>query len=339
MTFINRLNMRDDIKVPKPSFLITIDTEGDNIWAYPRSITTRNARFLPRFQELCERFGFKATYLTNYEMAIDPFFIEFGSDVIERGTGEIGMHLHAWNSPPMVPLTTDDFGVAPYLIEYPDAIMEEKIAFMTGLLQDNFGVKMISHRAGRWAFDERYARMLVKYGYTVDCSVTPGVTWRHQLGSAGGAGGTDFSHFPAGEYFVDLDDISRAGGSSLLELPMSIAFNFPLLRFLPITNRKGIAGRLAQKVNPPRWLRPNGANRLALLKVVGMAAQRKLPYIEFILHSSEFMPGGSPVFPDDRSIEILFDDIECLFEDVARTFDGATLGQYRTRAEHRLHTQ
>jgi hypothetical protein len=59
------------------SFIVTIDTEGDDIWNGPREITTCNARYLPRFQELCERFGLKPTYLVNYEMAVSPAFVEF----------------------------------------------------------------------------------------------------------------------------------------------------------------------------------------------------------------------------------------------------------------------
>lgn len=81
------------------SFLITIDTEGDDIWSRRSSVETRNASFLPRFQSLCETFGLKPTYLVNFEMANDPGFIEFGRDLIARGAGEIGMHLHAWNAP------------------------------------------------------------------------------------------------------------------------------------------------------------------------------------------------------------------------------------------------
>ena len=33
----------------------TIDTEGDNLWSRPRTITTCNSRYLPRFQALCKR--------------------------------------------------------------------------------------------------------------------------------------------------------------------------------------------------------------------------------------------------------------------------------------------
>src|SRR5688500_4964789 len=99
------------------AFLITIDTEGDNLWSRPRKNTTVNSRFLPRFQDLCERFGYKPTYLTNYEMARCPVFQEFGADVLRRNSAEIGMHLHAWDSPPVVPLTSDDSAQHPYLFE------------------------------------------------------------------------------------------------------------------------------------------------------------------------------------------------------------------------------
>src|SRR5256885_9751134 len=99
-------------------FIITVDTEGDDLWSRPREISTHNARFLPRFQSLCERYGYRPVYLANYEMAMCETFVEFGRDVIARRAGEIGMHLHAWNSPPLLPLTDDDLRHQPYLIEY-----------------------------------------------------------------------------------------------------------------------------------------------------------------------------------------------------------------------------
>jgi len=145
--------------VPDTAFIITIDAEGDNLWARPRQITTRNARYLPRFQALCERFRFKPVYLANYEMALSSTFVEFARDVVARDAGEIGMHLHAWNSPPLEPLTRDDFHYQPYLIEFPEPVMREKIKTVTGLLEERLDQPMISHRAGRWAFDARYAAM------------------------------------------------------------------------------------------------------------------------------------------------------------------------------------
>lgn len=162
----------------KPAFIITIDTEGDNLWQNHDRIMTENSRFLPRFQQLCEKYAFKPTWLTNYEMAVDPAYVEFARDVIARDSGEIGMHLHAWNSPPLYDLTGDDWRHKPYLIEYPQDNIREKVIYMTRLLEDSLQVKMRSHRAGRWAFNAFYARLLIEQGYQVDCSVTPRVNWQ-----------------------------------------------------------------------------------------------------------------------------------------------------------------
>ena len=51
-------------------FIITIDTEGDNLWEWKfgDAITTENVKYLPRFQNLCNDFGFKPVWLTNYEI-------------------------------------------------------------------------------------------------------------------------------------------------------------------------------------------------------------------------------------------------------------------------------
>jgi hypothetical protein len=262
---------------------------------------------------------------------MDPCFVEFGRDVIQRGVGEIGMHLHAWHSPPEHALTDNDTYHHPYLIEYPDSVMEAKIAFMTDLLEKQFGVKMTSHRAGRWAFDERYARLLLKYGYTVDCSVTPGVSWNSHAGVPSGKGGTDYTNFPDHAYFIDPDDISRPGNSGLLELPMTITRS-TLHHLLPRIYERGLIGRVARRLSPPaHWLRPMGENLETVRKTVQKAVARSAPYVEFMQHSSEFMPGGSPYFPDADSVEKLFDDLEALFELVGQYFTGYTLGAYRDR--------
>ncbi len=302
------------------AFLITIDTEGDNLWQQPRDITTKNSAFLSRFQSLCEPYGFKPTYLTNYEMAKSEQFVEFGKDVQRRGTGEIGMHLHAWNSPPLIPLTSDDFKYHPFLIDYPESIMRDKIAFMTDLLEDKFETKMISHRAGRWSFNDIYARLLIEQGYCVDCSVTPHVSWKTTLGDPNGAGGTDFSKYPESAYFIE---------NKLLELPMTI-IKHDRSQLIQRISKLPKIGKLARYRWPQRtWLRPNGHNLKAMLKLVKQAAVEKHPYIEFMIHSSEFMPGGSPNFVNESQIEKLYEDMEHLFNLIQQQgFIGMTLKDY-----------
>jgi len=310
----------------KPAFIITFDTEGDNLWQNHDRIATENTRFLPRFQQLCEKYTFKPTWLTNYEMAVDPEYIEFARDVIARDSGEIGMHLHAWNSPPLYDLTGDDWRHKPYLIEYPQENMREKVSYMTRLLEETLQVKMRSHRAGRWAFNEYYAQLLIEFGYQVDCSVTPRVNWQFSPGAPQGNGGTNYQHFQDRAYFIDQQDISKPGDSSLLEVPMSIQYKHSSL----MNAFKQGYDRLRGKQRSPsvHWLRPMGGNVAQMIHVAEKTLADGSDNVEFMLHSSEFMPGGSPTFKTDESIERLYLELDELFSWLQPRAIGMTLSEY-----------
>jgi hypothetical protein len=314
------VNALRDLEAQGPAFLLTIDTEGDDLWSRPRDITTRNLAFLPRFQALCERFGFKPTYLTNWEALNDEGYQAFARDVLARGQGEVGLHIHSWNSPPLVPLTTDDFQYQPYLTEFPEELLREKVRLMTDRLEEVFGRKMLSHRGGRWAFDAVYARALVDNGYLVDCTVTPHRSWRSNKGDPAGIGGPDFSSAPEAPYYIDV-----GREEPLLELPMTIL-------------RRPYQGpevwlRKAMKKQAYRtdWMRPDGRNLERLLRIVDEVVAQRRSYLEFTLHSSEFMPGGSPTFRSERDVERLYEDLEVLFSRVSRSFAGATLAEFAER--------
>lgn len=332
--------------MPRPAFLITVDTEGDDQWQPARVITTRNAAFLPRFQRLCERFGFKPVYLTNYEMVQSPNFVEFARDVLMRDAGEVGMHLHAWSSPPLHPLTRDDFGLHPYLVEYPDRLMRAKLERLTAELEECFGCKMVSHRAGRWGFDARYAAMLGELGYLVDCSVTPGLSWSANPGAPSGRGGTDYSNFPHRPYFMNAQRIAEPAADGLLEVPMTVKAN-ALYRQVPSIYRTRVVRRFANRIAPGQtWLCPVQTTLRASLRrhLAAMLATARAVrgggavHLEFMIHSSELMPGGSPIFRTQPDIEMLYDYLERLFEDVYEWCDGMTLAEfYETFASGTAH--
>lgn len=315
----------------RPAFLITIDTEGDNLWACPREITTRNSNYLPRFQTLCERYGFKPTWLTNWEMVECPVYQEFARDCLRRGTAEIGMHLHAWNNPPIEPLTSDDFKWHPFLIQFNERLMRDKIACVTDRLEEVFGVKMQSHRAGRWAFNETYARLLAQRGYVVDCSVTPHLQWVHEHPDLPCR--ADYRSFPSHAYFMGLNDIASSSHTSpLLQLPVTILHQ-PRGMLLGLIEKAAdvhsLSRRVLNRFSPTQhWLRPDGRNRKQMLAVVDAALAEGRDYVEFMLHSSEFMPGGSPRFSTEKSIERLYDDLEALFAHACKFCDGQTLTEY-----------
>jgi hypothetical protein len=89
-----------------------------------------------------------------------------------------------------------------------------------------------------------------------------------------------------------------------------------------------VAARILKRLYPVRWLRPTGSNRRDLLWILDWSERQGCDYVEFMLHSSEFMPGGSPVFPDEAAIERLYADMEVLFSAAQRRFEGVTLTEF-----------
>jgi hypothetical protein len=269
-------------------------------------------------------------------MANDRGFARFGRDLIARGVGEIGMHLHAWNSPPIHPLTNNDSWHQPFLIEYPEDEIRKKLEFHTHFLEDVFGVKMLSHRSGRWAFNEFYADALRQLGFKVDCSVTPHVDWRSNKGDPNGVGGTDYRRFPERHYWICDQNIAHPGTSSLLEVPMTIIDRSPaLLRRAAqaCENMSDLPNRARRHIWPLDWLRPNGSNLTSMRRILDIAISQDWPYVEFMTHSSELMPGGSLYFPTVESVEKLYRDLAELFSQAARYFCGNTLTEFHDSRE------
>jgi hypothetical protein len=316
--------------------IITIDTEGDNLWENPESVSTKNASFLYRFQHLCESYGFKPTYLVSYEMAVDEQFQTFAHSLLGQKTAEIGCHTHVQNSPP--PITPAEWRHYPvYVTELPESVIDEKIEYMTRLLMSTFKVRPVSHRGGRWAFDEKVARVLVRHGYLVDCSVTPGISWQRYKGAPNGTGGTSYVDFGIRPYFVDLNDVRRPGSSPLLEVPMTVRTIWPALlqrAYHYLETRLGLAADALSAIagKPYLWLRPDGHNLNAMISLVNWGLDQDLPVLEFMLHSSELMPGGSPNFKTSADIEQLYQHVDRLFKYIASNgITSETLAGYRRR--------
>jgi hypothetical protein len=188
---------------------------------------------------------------------------------------------------------------------------------------------MRSHRAGRWSFDERYAQLLVENGYQVDCSVTPFVSWKYYKGDPKQSGGTDYTNFPGAAYFMNLKDISSPGQSTLLEVPVTIADTYGWVNRLVFMFKKlNLVRRGIMYVFPKKWLRPDGRNLNSMKRLLQHCIQNNHKYLEFMLHSSELMPGGAPRFKNEFAIKKLYHDLEILFDKANRDFKGGTLSEF-----------
>ena len=302
-------------------FIITIDTEGDNLWKWKQGdkIETRNIRYLQRFQDLCSEYGFKPVYLSNWEMICETAFVDFIERILQKKECELGMHLHAWNTPPLYELQGWKKSGLPYLIEYPVDIMEQKIATITEKMKRQFGFVPVSHRAGRWAINDMYFELLYKYGYRIDCSITPGISWKSSIGQQCGIKGPD--------YTKEKENIDIRNG--IVEVPVTVEHTHKLF-WQPqgafVYNLK--AGLHAVRGHNI-WVRPDRCNLQELLWLV---EKRKLQsnkdYIMFMLHSSELMPGGNPTFRNEREIELLYENLKILFKTISKYYVGSTLKDY-----------
>lgn len=294
-------------------FIITVDTEGDNLWAYKGGkIGTKNAEYLPRFQSLCEKFGFKPVYLTNYEMIMSDEYCNFVSKALAKDACEVGIHLHAWNTPPFYKLV-HNYNQNSYFIEYPLEVREKKFKVLYDLIKKKLNYVPVSHRAGRWATDRDYFQMLERFGIKVDCSITPFVDWSKTPGEEI-AGGNDYSNANPAKHKI----------GNVLEVPMSIR----KCRYL-------LDGTFKHKVKTvvfgnKLWLRPAMSTMKEMKHLIDIIDKEpETDYLEFMVHSSEVMPGGSPYFVNEEAVEKMFISMESVFQYAyVKGFRGITLREY-----------
>ena len=296
-------------------FIITVDTEGDNLWNWDGAsdIKTENTSYIPRFQDLCEKFGFSPVYLTNYEMAMDDRWVKYSSSKEKEGKCEIGLHLHAWNTPPFYELPRTYNGL-PYITEYPPDIIYKKVKALKTLIENKYETSIKSHRSGRWALSAEYLKVLSECNIDIDCSVTPEISLKRLPGRTVRFG-NDYSKYSRLPNYIY---------ENILEIPMTTR----LVRRLS-------SGRWKHKLKSlikgeDMWLRPfrNGLSDMMNITNI-IEAETDSDYLEFMIHSSELMPGGSPYFKEEKDVEKLFFEMEKYFGYIAESgYAGVTLSQY-----------
>lgn len=305
-------------------FLITIDTECDNNWrpmaslnSVKNRISLENGKYLPRFQSLCEKYGFVPTYLVDWEMTFSTALVDMVNEGLPKGRLDVGMHMHAWSCPPYYHFSQEKCveNGNPYITEYPTEIIEQKVRNITERLKNVFGLNsLISHRSGRWCVDAEYLRILLNYGYKADCSVTPYVNWHDTCGMTAGSCGPDYSDSTPEAYIFSPDDFFRPVSfrkgqdtDAMLEVPVTIQ-----------KQEDGVS-----------WLRPNGSNLSSMKVIVDGARDAESEYLMFMIHSSELMPFGSPNFRTEFEIEKLYQQMDILFAYMKnRDFRGIGLSDF-----------
>lgn len=229
-----------------PLLVVSIDTEEDQWIPVREGISATNLRELPRVARLFERLHVRPTYFVTYQAAraADASAVV---DVTADGGGEIGAHLHPWNTPP----SDESFARHNWMLNnLPGPLQQSKLVELTNTLTERFGQRPTAFRAGRFGLGTATIGALAQCGYTVDSSVTPFWTWTST------DHGPDYRGAPVNVYRVSADDVRCANPDSpVLEVPLSSGFT-------------GI--RMARWNGLARWLETRSARTI---HAAGLAAR------------------------------------------------------------------
>ena len=275
--------------------VVTIDTEEDNWGAFSGPPSTRNAREIPRLQDLFDRYGVRPTYLLTYSMASDDRLVGYLNEARDQNRCEIGAHCHPWNTPPFLEMPKQEHSM---LSNLPMALVKAKLTRLHEHLRERLEYSPTSFRSGRWGYGPYVASTLSRLGYLIDTSVTAFTDWRAIHGPNYSAIVPDLYRFSPRDIF-EPDDTG-----SMVQLPASVGYlkgDFRrwnrvenMIRSSPVKHLGllGILDRLSilQKVA----FSPEIATGQQMCRLVETFFQKKYRYINLFFHSSTLLPGLTP---------------------------------------------
>jgi len=333
------------------TFIVTVDTEADNEWERQTEPTYENIRVLPAFQELCDDYGVRPTYLVTYDVAADRDSSAVLRELLQDGKCEIGVHMHGWTTPPFLAPLDGDRVTRPYLYQYPREVQAKKLCVLTQYLEGVLQTKMTAHRAGRWGLDAHGLALLEGRGYEVDTSVTPLISWKHSTGACEGDGGPDFLRAPTRPYYPSDLDVLEPGGCGVLEVPVSVriigttidvdwgVFLAGALTGSGLLKRALRRGLRTLGIAERIQLRPVSSSTRQMVRLCERLIRRDEPVINVALHSSELLVGGSPRVSTVEERDRIWESMEAVFVCTRSraNVESQTLTEYAREFRNRAH--
>jgi peptidoglycan/xylan/chitin deacetylase (PgdA/CDA1 family) len=324
----------------RPLLCFSVDVEEDMpLWRVQIPTSTSNAECLPRLAEMCRQEGVRPTWLCTYPMLTEARPRAILAQLARDGAGEIGTHLHPWNTPPFLGVPSiagDERAHAYYLRELGPERFRAKLERLHAAATACAGQAPTTFRAGRFGIDAATLCVLPEFGYRVDTSVTPLVHHDED-------GGPDFRAAPQRPYRPSAHDVCKRGALPLVELPLSIALTRHLPRTLSqlyvrlprSTRLRGLLSRDYLKLLDFAWLYPARFDLALMQGVARSLVAADNPLLHVFLHSSELAPGSSPYVQTAAEVERCFERLRDFFR-FARTEFGAepvTLAEAGARLE------
>jgi hypothetical protein len=269
--------------------VVTIDVEEEGLFQNryaPHDAPVNNVAELVSLDPIFREWGIRPTLLVTHAVMRREPCGDLLARLRETWQGEIGAHLHHWNTPPLVSLPYPD--PAPSELMPVDLLSSKLESLLTAV--KTIGIAPTSFRMGRFNLGPRMFSILEQAGILVDSSIAPMRAYY---------GGPDHLSAPTDPYFPDPKRLLACGNSRILEAPMTILPVFKglgrLLERFKATPGVGakwapwFAMHLGSLPVQPMW---TGLRRLQAGAM--LHASRGGRALTIFFHSSELMPGGCP---------------------------------------------
>lgn len=314
--------------------IVSLDTEEDNWHRSRNGVTVENIAELHRQARFFERLGLRPTYFTSYQVALDPCAAAVLREVGDTARGEIGAHLHPWNTPPLTEAFVPRNSMTKNL---PAELQLAKIQTLTTALHETFGQRPTAFRTGRYGIGPETVAALAACGYRVDSSVSPFVSLEAV------DDGPSFVGAPIVPYrLAPGSDVRRPaanGTGRILEIPLSYGFSrrpfsvfdrvqrlleavpFRWLRLPGIAARVGVVRRLS--------LSPEFQSTADMLTLSARLLDQGARHLHISWHTPSLKPGLSPFTVSSADVERLYATIEAYVHGLVRltAFQSVTVSE------------
>ncbi len=304
------------MKTMRPTIVITVDTEEEWDWTGPfpsAPYSTHNIQSIPKFQEFAESLQFAPTYFVDYAVAIEEENCETLKYYFDRGSCDIGAHMHPWCNPP---LSEEMSAKNSHAVNLPVGLFEEKLKNLTELLTKRFSAHPLSFRSGRWGLNGELLEVLSKLGYKIDSSVRP--FYEDKYFSYRKA--STRPYWPSFGNILESDPMQR----NILEVPTASGFNHKRFEMLDQLHEM-LSSRLISRfrVIGILWklgilrkitVTPEGQNWRDICRCIDMYVKRGDSVIGLFFHSSDLLAGNTEYVKNEA-------DEQRFYETIRRTID------------------
>ena len=268
-----------------PTLYVVVDTESEFDWDAPMDRTQTRVSSASQqvlAQSVLDTYGIRPIYVVDYTIASQPEGFEPLAAILARHGCVIGAHLHPWTNPPFEEKVSERNSFAGNL---PPGLEERKLQTLVAMIEQNFGVKPLFFKAGRYGLSAQTLDVLQRLGFQIDFSIMP-------LADLRSKGGPDFRTADAFPY----ETLDR----SIQSIPMTRG-QAGLLAPLPNGLHNLVHSQLGRRVRLPGLLSRSGLLNTATLTPEGMTVQEQVTLLRamhgrghrtFVLHYHSPSLGG-----------------------------------------------